>query len=82
MSSDNDINDTIEDYLDRQSAEDTVAWDKVYARATRRARRTRYAQLILEFGPSEYKIIDGRNPDALKLQRLRGARIHVILDWM
>ena len=82
MSNANDIDNTIEDYLDRQSAEDTVIWDKVYARATRRARQTRYAQLILEFGPSEYKIVDGRNPDTLKLQRLRGARIHVILDWM
>ncbi len=73
--------DDIDDDFQRVSAEDTMAWDAIYARATMRARHTRYAQLILEFGPGEYKLVDGRDPDALKLRRLGGARIHVILDW-
>ena len=73
--------DDIDDFLDRQSAEDVIAWDDIYARATRHARRTRMAQLILEHGPAEYELVDRRDPDALKLRRLRGARIHVILDW-
>ena len=77
MGTDHDI----DDFLDQQSAEDTIAWDDIYARATRQARRTRMAQLILERGPAEYELVDGRDPDALKLRRLRGARVHVILDW-
>ena len=76
MFSDDEIDDD-----QRVSAEDTKAWDAIYARATMRARQTRYARLILEFGPAEYKLVDGRNPEALKLRRLGGARIHVILDW-
>ena len=77
MSTDDDI----DDYCERLAAEDTIAWDAIYAKATARARRSRVAQLILERGPADYQLVDGRNPGALKLGRLRGARVHVILDW-
>lgn len=60
---------------------DTIAWDDIYARACRRACDTGFAQLILESGPADYRLIDGAAPDWLKLRRLRGAKIHVILDW-
>ena len=64
-----------------QALADTNAWDEIYARATRRARATGFAQLILERGSGDYRLIDGRKPDALRVRRLRGAKIHVILDW-
>ena len=70
------------EYADQQLAlEDTIAWDDIYARACRRARDSGFAQLILERGPSDYEFVDDREPDALKIARLRGAKIHVILDW-
>ncbi len=70
------------EYAEQQLAfEDTIAWDDIYARACRQAQASGFAQLILERGPTEYEIVDGRSPDALKIPRLHGARVHVILDW-
>ena len=60
---------------------DTIAWDAVYARSTAQARSTGFAQLILEHGPAEYDLVDGTDPTALRIDRLTGAKIHVILDW-
>lgn len=60
---------------------ETVAWDEVYARATGQARRTGSAQLILEHGPADYSLVDGSDPSALQIDRLAGAKAHVILDW-
>lgn len=71
----------IDDDLEQLSAEDTIAWDRIYARATSQARPTRVGQLVLERGSAEYELVDGGDPDALKLTRLRGSRVHVILDW-
>ena len=59
---------------------DTLAWDDIYARACRQARPSGYAQLILEHGPGDYALVDGRAPDALRLRRLRGAKVHLIQD--
>ena len=61
--------------------QDTIAWDATYASATARAGSTGFAQLILERGPAEYEVVDGSHPDALRVDRLTGAKIHVILDW-
>ncbi len=61
--------------------QDTIAWDETYANATARARCTGFAQLILERGPAEYEVVDGSHLDALNVDRLTGAKIHVILDW-
>ena len=61
--------------------QDTVAWDETYANATARAVCTGFAQLILERGPAEYEVVDGSHPDAFRVDRLTGAKIHVILDW-
>ena len=70
------------EYAEQQLAlHDTVAWDDIYARACRRAQASGFAQLILERGPAEYDLVDGHAPDALKLRRLRDAKVHVILDW-
>ena len=60
---------------------DTSAWDVIYAQACRQARKTGFAQLILERGTADYRLIDGSSSEALKLRRLRGGKIHVILDW-
>ena len=60
---------------------DTIAWDRIYARACRAAHKTGYAQLILERGPDSYELVDGQSPDALRIERLDGTKIHVILDW-
>ena len=70
------------EYAEQQLAlQDTIAWDKIYAQACRKALDSGFAQLILERGPAEYEFVDGRAPDALKLRRLSGAKVHVILDW-
>jgi len=70
------------EYAEQQIAlRDTIVWDDIYARACRQARDTGFAQLILERGPGDYRLIDGASPHALKLRRLRGAKTHVILDW-
>ena len=70
------------EYAEQQLAlHDTIAWDETYARACRQARDSGYAQLILEHGPANYELIDGGAPDALHLDRLHGAKVHVILDW-
>ena len=61
--------------------EDTIARDEIYANATANARCTGFAQLILERGPAEYEVVDGSHPDVLRVDRLTGAKIHVILDW-
>lgn len=69
-------------YAEQQLAlRDTIAWDDIYARACRQARDSGFAQLILERGSADYKLIDGRASSALRIARLRGAKIHVILDW-
>ena len=60
---------------------DTIAWDAIYARATGQARSTGFGQLILERGPADYELVDGSDPTALRMERLNGAKIHVILDW-
>ena len=60
---------------------DTIAWDAIYERATAQARDTGYAQIILEHGPADYTAIAGSDPTALRIERLTGAKIHVILDW-
>lgn len=60
---------------------DTIAWDAIYARATRNARKTGLAQLVLERGPADYDLVDGADPTALRIARPTGAKIHVILDW-
>lgn len=60
---------------------DTIAWDAIYARATSQACDTGFAQLILERGPADYDLVDGSEPTALKINRLTGAKIHVIMDW-
>ena len=60
---------------------DIIAWDDIYVRATRQARGTGFAQLILERGPADYELIDGSDPTALRIDRLTGAKIQVILDW-
>ena len=65
----------------RLALADTIAWDAIYARATAQAHATGFAQLVLEHGLAEYEMVDGRSPDALKIARLRWAKIHVILDW-
>lgn len=59
---------------------DTLAWDDIYERATAQARDTGFAQLILERGPDDYELIDGSDPTALRVERLTGAKINVILD--
>ena len=59
---------------------DTVAWDEMYAQATAQARRTGFAQLILEHGPADYSLVDGSDKSALRFERLKGAKVHVILD--
>ena len=70
------------EYAEQQLAmHDTIAWDEIYARACRQATDTGCAQLILEHGPADYALVNGRDPDALKIARLRGAKVHVILDW-
>ena len=70
------------DYAEQQIAlRDTLAWDDIYALATRQARESGIAQLILERSRADYELIDGRTPDALRIERLRGAKVHVILDW-
>ena len=70
------------EYAEQQIAlRDTQAWDDIYARACRQAHATGFAQLILERGPADYRLVDGSSPNALKLRSLRGAKIHVILDW-
>ena len=70
------------EYAEQQLAlHDTIAWDDIYARACRQAHASGFAQLILERGPAEYELVDGHAPDALELRRLRGAKVHVILDW-
>lgn len=69
-------------YAEQQLAlRDTIAWDDIYARACRRARDSGFAQLILERGPTDYELLDGSKLSALKVRRLRGAKVHVILDW-
>lgn len=60
---------------------DTIAWDAIYARATTQARETGFAQLISEHGPADYALIDGSDPTALRVDRVSGAKIHVIFDW-
>ena len=60
---------------------DTIAWDEIYVRATAQAHSTGFARLILERGPADYELVDGSDPIALRLDRLAGAKIHVILDW-
>ena len=70
------------EYAEQQLAmHDTIVWDEIYARACRQATDTGFAQLILEHGPADYVLVNGRDPDALKIARLRGAKVHVILDW-
>ena len=70
------------EYAEQQRAlQDTIAWDDIYARACRQAQDTGFAQLILERGPADYALVDGHAPDALNVRRLRGANVHVILDW-
>ena len=69
------------EYVEQQLAlRDTIAWDDIYARACRRASDSGFAQLILERGPARYTLVDGSTPDALKMARLRGVKIHVILN--
>ena len=60
---------------------DTIAWDAIYGRATAQACRTGFAQLILERGPADYDLVDGSDPTALRIDRLTGAKIHIIMDW-
>lgn len=60
---------------------DTIAWDAIYERATAQSRKTGFAQLILERGPADYDLVDGTDPTALRTDRLKGAKIHIILDW-
>ena len=60
---------------------DTIAWDAIYARATAQSRDTGFAQLILEHGPADYTLIDGSDPTALRVERMVGAKVHVIYDW-
>ena len=60
---------------------DTIAWDAIYERAIAQSRDTGFAQLILEHGPANYTLIDGSDPTALRVERLTGATIRVILDW-
>ena len=60
---------------------DTISLDAIYARATKQARSTGFAQLVLERGPANYELVDGSDPTALRVDRLSGAKIHVILDW-
>ena len=60
---------------------DTIAWDDIYERATAQSRHTGFAQLILERGPANYELVDGSDATALRVDRLSGAKIHVILDW-
>ncbi len=59
---------------------DTIAWDEAHERATAQARSSGFAQLILERGPADYELVDGSDPTALRVDRLAGAKIHVILD--
>lgn len=59
-------------------AEDTIAWDAVYERALGNARRTGYAQIILESGHARYRLIDIRRSQKLRTRRLRCRKIHVI----
>ena len=60
---------------------DTIAWDAIHERATARSISTGLAQLILERGPADYELVDGSDPTALRVDRLVGAKIHVIYDW-
>lgn len=60
---------------------DTIAWDAIHERATAQSRSTGFAQLILERGPADYELVDGSDPTALRVDRLIGAKIHVIYDW-
>lgn len=65
----------------RLAMTDTIAWDNIYARATAQARESGVAQLILEHGRAAYELVDRREPDALRVDRLAGAKVHVVLDW-
>ena len=70
------------EYAEQQLAlRDTIAWDEIYARACRQARDSGFAQLILERGSAAYQLNDGRASSALKIARLHGAKVHIILDW-
>ena len=70
------------EYAEQQLAfRDTTAWDDIYARACRQAQDSGFAQLILERGPADYELVDGSTHGALGIARLRGAKVHVILDW-
>ena len=60
---------------------DTIAWDAIHARATAQARETGFTQLVLEHGPADYTLVDGSDPTALRVDRLVGTKIHLILDW-
>ena len=60
---------------------DTLAWDAIHERATAQSRDTGFAQLILERGPADYELVGGSDPTALQVDRLIGAKVHVILDW-
>lgn len=47
----------LEYYAQAYAAQDTVAWDDVYERALGTARRTGYAQIILERGHARYRLV-------------------------
>ena len=59
---------------------ETIVWDVIYARATVQSRKTGFAQLILEHGPADYDLVYGTDPTALRIDRLNGAKVHVVLD--
>ena len=66
------------EYAEQQlTIQDTIAWDEIYARACRQATDTGFAQLIHERGSANYASVSGRDPDALKIARPRGAKVHV-----
>ena len=70
------------EYAEQQLAlHDTIACDDIYAQASRQARDSGFAQLILERRPTDYELVDGRAPDALQTARLHGVKVHVILHW-
>ena len=55
------------EYAEQQlDMHDTIVWDEIYARACRQATGTGFAQLILEHGPADYALVNGRDPDALR----------------
>ncbi len=68
----------LEYYAQAYAAEDTIAWDDVYERALGSARRTGYAQIILERGHARYRLVDIRTHSKLRNRRLRGCKVHVI----